>query len=134
MAKANCQRQLTACRDTKDGGAVGRKGYTETGSYPCPDVPDEKPFVRTKPDRIERWRILVKPQRLVGRTVRANDHGRRQIRAFKNHAPLRDRLAVTGIYNRLGRVWRDVHRDPPTCVVVERLANKFSGDRHSSVL
>src|SRR5215831_9714140 len=131
MAKANCQRQLTACRNTKDGRAVGRKGYTETGSYPCTDVPDEKRFMRSEPLRIELWRILVKPQRLVGNVVHANDHGRRQIRSFKNHAPLRDHLAVTGKYNRLGRIWRDVHRDPPTRVVVERLANEFSRDRHS---
>jgi hypothetical protein len=40
--------------------------------------------------------------------------------------PLRDHLAVTGKYNRLGRVWRDVQRDPPTCAVVELLANSFN--------
>src|SRR5215831_15049756 len=131
MAKANCQRQLTACRNTKDGRAVGRKGYTETGSYPCTDVPDEKRFMRSEPLRIELWRILVKPQRLVGNAVHANDHGRRQIGGFKNHAPLRDHLAVTGKYNRLGRIWRDVNSDPPTRVVVERLANEFSRDSHS---
>ena len=77
MAKTNGQRQLTAGRHTKDGGAFGRKGDTETRSYPCTDVPDEEPFVRSKPVRIEVWRILVKPQRLVGHTVRADDHRRR---------------------------------------------------------
>jgi hypothetical protein len=45
---------------------------------------------------------------------------------LRSHAPLQDHLAVTGKYNRLGRVWRDVQREPPTCAVVELLANSFT--------
>src|SRR5881409_4001879 len=72
---------------------------------------DEKPLVCGKPFRIEARRVLVEPQRLVGHAVRADDHGRRHVRCFKKPAPLRDHLTVTGEYDRLGRIWRDVHRD-----------------------
>src|SRR5262249_46583765 len=50
-------------------------------------------------------------------------------RCFKKPAPLRDQLTVTGEYDRLGRIWRDVHRDLPTTVVVEPLGDKFARDR-----
>jgi hypothetical protein len=74
----------------------------------------------------------VEPQRLVGRAVRANDQGRRQIRSLKTPSPVRDHVAVTGEYNRRWRIGWDVHRDLPTIIIVERLGNNLACDRHPS--
>jgi len=38
-------------------------------------------------------------------------------------------LTVTGEDDRLGLVWRDVHRDLSTNVVIERFGDKFTSDR-----
>jgi hypothetical protein len=71
----------------------------------------------------------VEPQRLVGRAVRANDQGRRQIRSLKTPSPVRDHVAVTGEYNR-----RSVGTYTVTCrpSLVERLGNNLACDRHPS--
>jgi hypothetical protein len=55
--------------------------------------------------------------------VRADDHGRWHVGAFKKPAPLRDHLTVTGEYDGLGRTRWDVDGDLPTTVVIERLGD-----------
>ena len=71
----------------------------------------------------------MESQRLVGRAVYANDHGRGYIRCLKKSSPLRGHLTVTGEHDRLGRNWWDIDRDLPFIVVVECFRNKFADDR-----
>ena len=74
----------------------------------------------------------MEPQRLVGRPVHADDHRRRYVGRLEEPAPLRDQLTVTGEDDRLGRIRRDVHRDLPTTVVLERLGDQLSRHRVSA--
>src|SRR5256885_11935064 len=68
----------------------------------------------------------MEPQRLIGQAVNTDDHRGRYVGRLEDSAPLRDQLTVTGEHDCLGRIWRDVHRDLPTTVVLERLGDEFS--------
>src|SRR6516165_4798503 len=68
----------------------------------------------------------MEPQRLIGQAVNADDHRGRYVGRLEDSAPLRDQLTVTGEHDRLGRIWRDVHRDLPTTVVIDRLGDDLS--------
>jgi hypothetical protein len=46
-------------------------------------------------------------------------------RPLRGSNPLREPLTITGEYDYLGRLRRDVHRDPATSVVVERLGDEL---------
>src|SRR5579885_1430298 len=70
----------------------------------------------------------MEPQRLVDCAVYANDHGRGHIRRFQKPSPRRDHLPVTGEHDRLGRNWRDIHRDLPAIIVVECFSDQLAGD------
>ena len=76
----------------------------------------------------------MEPQRLIGQAVNTDDHRGRYVGRLEDSAPLRDQLTVTGEHDCLGRICRDVHRDLPTTVVVERLGDKFAPDRVGSRL
>jgi hypothetical protein len=76
----------------------------------------------------------VEPRHLIGQPVNTDDHRGRYIGCFKDLTPLRDELTVTGEHDCLGRVWRDVHRDLPPTVVLERLGNELPRDRADSSL
>src|SRR4029450_9074991 len=89
----------------------------------------EKPLVCGRASWVKARRVLVEPQRFVGYAVRADDHGRRHVCWLEKGARLRDHLAITGEYDRLGRIWRDVHGDLPATIVVERLSDVFARDR-----
>jgi hypothetical protein len=47
---------------------------------------------------------------------------------------LGNHLTVTGEYDRLGWIRREVHSDLPTIIVVELLSNRFAHGRHFSKL
>ena len=68
----------------------------------------------------------MEPQRLIGQPVDTDDHRGRYVGRLEDSAPLRDQLAVTGEHDCLGRVRRDVHRDLPATVVLERLGDELS--------
>lgn len=56
----------------------------------------------------------------------ADDHRGRHAGRLEEPAPLRDPLSVAREHDRPGRIWRDVHRNPPATVVAERLGDQFS--------
>src|SRR6516225_9910137 len=68
----------------------------------------------------------MEPQRLIGQAVNTDDHGGRYLGRLEDSAPLRDQLTVTGEHDCLGRICRDVHRDLPATVVIERLGDDLS--------
>jgi hypothetical protein len=68
----------------------------------------------------------MEPQRLIGQAVNTDDHRGRYAGRLEDSAPLRDQLTVTGEHDCLGRICRDVHRDLPTTVVIERLRDDLS--------
>src|ERR1700747_2815423 len=68
----------------------------------------------------------MEPQRLIGRAVNTDEHRGRYVSRLEDSAPLRDHLTVTGEHDCLGRICRDVHRDLPTTVVIERLGDDLS--------
>src|SRR5215469_3537291 len=68
----------------------------------------------------------MEPQRLIGQAVNTDDHRGRYVGRLEDSAPLRDQLTVTGEHDCLGRICRDVHRDLPTTVVIERLGDDLS--------
>ena len=68
----------------------------------------------------------MEPQRLIGQPVYTDDHRGRYVGRLEVTAPLRDQLTVTGEHDGLGRIRRDVHRDLPTTVVLERLGDELS--------
>ena len=76
----------------------------------------------------------MEPQRLVGQPVYTDDHRGRYVGRLEEPAPLRDQLTVTGEHDCLGRIRRDVHRDLPTTVVVERLGDELSRYRVGLVI
>src|SRR5262245_6238248 len=128
MSKSHGERKLSTCRNTAHRRTRGGERHRETRSHPRTDVLDEEPLVRRKPFWIETRRILMEPQSLVSDAVHTDDHGRRHVECVKKPAPLRDHLTVTGEYDRVGLIWRDVHRDLPTTVVVERFGDKLTCD------
>jgi hypothetical protein len=69
---------------------------------------------------------------LIGQPVYTDDHRGRYVGRLKVPAPLRDQLTVTGEHDCLGRVYRDVHRDLSTTVVLERLGDELSRYRVST--
>jgi hypothetical protein len=68
----------------------------------------------------------MEPQRLIGQAVNTDDHRGRYAGRLEDATPLRDQLTVTGEHDRLGRICRDVYRDLPATVVVERLGDDLS--------
>src|SRR5436190_14157571 len=68
----------------------------------------------------------MEPQRLIGQAVNTDDHRGRYVGRLEDSAPLRDQLTVTGEHDCLGWICRDVHRDLPTTVVIERLGDDLS--------
>jgi hypothetical protein len=68
----------------------------------------------------------MEPQRLIGQAVYADDHRGRYVGRLEDSAPFRDQLTVTGEHDCLGRLWRDVHRDLPATVVIERLGDNLA--------
>jgi hypothetical protein len=64
--------------------------------------------------------------------VCTDDHGGRYIGRLEDAASLRDQLTVTSEHDCLGWIRRDVRRDLPTPVVIERLGDELS--RSSSVM
>src|ERR1700723_2866347 len=70
----------------------------------------------------------MKPQGLIGQPMYTDDHCGRYIGLLEQPAPLRDSLTVTGEDDCLGQVRRNVHRDLPSTVVLERLGDKLSRD------
>jgi hypothetical protein len=46
--------------------------------------------------------------------------------AASRYPPPRDQLTVTGEHNRLRRIRRDIHRDLPPAVVLERLRDELT--------
>jgi len=64
--------------------------------------------------------------------VYTDDHRGRHVGRLEVPAPLRDPLTVTGEHDCLGRIRRDVHRDLPPTVVLERLGDKLSCYRVST--
>jgi hypothetical protein len=62
----------------------------------------------------------MEPRYLFGQPVYADDHRGRYVGRFEEPAPLRGPLTITGEYDCLGRIRRDVHRDLTTSVVVEQ--------------
>jgi len=83
--------------------------------------------MRREPLGVKGRRVLLEPQRLVRQPVHADDHRGRHAGRLEGPAPPRDPLAVAGEHDRPGRIRRDVHRDLPATVVVERLGDKLSG-------
>src|SRR5215471_1571040 len=67
----------------------------------------------------------MEPQRLVGQAVNTDDHRGRYAGRLEDFAPLRDQLTVTGEHDCFGRICRDVHRDLPATVVIERLGDEL---------
>ena len=69
----------------------------------------------------------MEPRHLFGQPMYADDHRGRHVGRFEEPAPLRDPLTVTGEYDCLGRIRRDVHRDlPPSVVLEQRLGDELS--------
>src|SRR5215472_17477065 len=68
----------------------------------------------------------MEPFRLIGQAVYTDDHRGRYVGRLEHSAPLRDQLTVTGEDDCLGRICRDVHRDLPTTVVIERFGDDLS--------
>ncbi len=70
----------------------------------------------------------MEPQRLIGQPMYTDDHRGRYVGLLEQPAPLRDSLTVAGEDDCFGRVRRNVHRDLPSTVVLERLSDKLSRD------
>jgi hypothetical protein len=68
----------------------------------------------------------MEPRRFIGQPVYTDDHRGRYIGRLEEATPPRNPMTVTGEHHYLGRIRRDVHRDLPTTVVVERLGDKLS--------
>src|ERR1700733_2740772 len=68
----------------------------------------------------------MEPQRLIGQPMYTDDHCGRHVGLLEQPAPLRDFLTVTGEDDCFGRVRWNVHRDPPSTVVLEYLGDKLS--------
>ena len=128
MSKADRERKLSARRNATHRRAFGGQIYAKARPYPCADVLDKQLLVCAKPIRVEIRRILLQPQGLVGDAVNADNHRRRRILRFKKPTPLRYQLTVTGEYDRLRWVVRNVHRHLSAIIVVERLGAKFARD------
>ena len=70
----------------------------------------------------------MQAQRLIGQPVHADDHRGRHSGRLQDSSPLRYQLAVTGEHDCLGRIRREVHRDLPATVVLQRLGDELSRD------
>ena len=70
----------------------------------------------------------MEPQRLIGQPVDTDDHRGRYVGRLEELAPRRDQLAVAGEHDCLGRSRRDIRRDLPSTVVLERLGDELSRD------
>jgi len=68
----------------------------------------------------------MEPKRLVGEPVCTDDHRGGYVRYLEDSAPLLDQLTIAGEHDCLGLVRRDVHRDLPTTVVVDRLSDELT--------
>ena len=73
------------------------------------------------------------PRHLVGQPMDADDHGGRYVGLLEQRAPLGDTLAVTGEDDRFGPVRRNVHRDLPSAVVIERGGDELSRDGRTHI-
>src|SRR5580700_11918673 len=70
----------------------------------------------------------MQPQHLIRQAMDTDDHCRSNAGLLDQPAPLRNSLAVPGIDDRFRRVRRNVYRDLPPTVVLERLRDKLSQD------
>jgi hypothetical protein len=85
--------------------------------------------VRREPFRGKARRILLEAEGLIGHPVNTDNQRGGHVRRLQDLAPLREHLPVTGEHDCLGRIRRDVHRDLPTAVVLERLGDELADDR-----
>ena len=134
MPKPDGEGQLTTRRDAEHRGAFCGQRNSETRARPSAELRDEEPLVCREPFRGESRRVLMEPQRLIGQPVCTDDHRGQYVGCLEDPSPLRYHLAVTGEHDRLGRIRREVHRDPPTTVVLEALGDELSCDGHRRCL
>src|SRR4051812_10745702 len=126
MPKPDGEREFSTGRDSERRGAFGRQRDAETPAHPSADVLDEKRLVGGESFWAESWRVLMEPPCLIGRPVETNDHRGRYVGSLEDPAPLRDQLTVRGEHDCVRNTRRDVHRDLPTTVVIERLGYEIS--------
>src|ERR1700735_475161 len=70
----------------------------------------------------------MEPLHLIGQPMYTDDHCGRYAGVFEQPAPLRNSLTIAGEDDCFGRVRRNIDRDLPSTVVVERLGDKLSRD------
>src|SRR5579863_2218252 len=70
----------------------------------------------------------MEAQDLIVQTVDTDDHGGRSAGLLERLAPPRDSLAVGGEDDCLGRARRNVYRDLPSAIELERLGDELSRD------
>ena len=70
----------------------------------------------------------MEPRHLVRQAVDTDDQCGRYVGQLEVPAPVRDRLTVTGEHDCLGRSRRNVRRDLPATVVIERPSHELSRD------
>ena len=131
--------RLVRLRGVAAAGDRGRPpGLGSTASAALPRRPTGDRFEALAPSRCAKTRVDAHPGRASHQpaashrpAVYTDDHRGRYVGRLEDSAPLRDQLTVTGEHDRLGRIRRDVHRDLPATVVLERLGDELSLDgRH----
>src|SRR5579863_9237070 len=94
MAKPHGESQLSTRRDAEHRGAFFGRVDAEARPRPLADVLDEERLVACESIRVEAWRVLMEPQRLVGQAVDADDHRRWSAGGGDDIAPRRDQLTI----------------------------------------